>query len=253
MMSDLTLRLLVLLSAVTKIVFPYFVNPFRGGEHSVRGSVPSQIEPAEYAFAIWGPIYAGAVVYAIWQLTPQGRADPVTRWIAPLAIVLYAGSSLWLWTAKYGPLWATMPILAVMTVCAVTALVVAAGAETNSLQRMLCLVVPFGLYAGWTLCATLVNAAEVAPVYGFDRFGLSVPGYAVLSIVALTIAVAVALWLTHANLVFAGTVVWALAAIIAAARERGADSSVVLAAIAALLVVLALTVRLRVTDARSGA
>jgi hypothetical protein len=45
-MIDLSLRALVLLSAVVQIVFPFFVNPFRDGEQPVRGSEPSQIEPA---------------------------------------------------------------------------------------------------------------------------------------------------------------------------------------------------------------
>jgi len=243
-MTDHALRFLVLLAAAIQIAFPFFVNPFRDGAQPVRNSVPSQIEPAGYAFAIWGPIYLAAVAYAIWQMTSSGRADPVTARIAPLALVLYLGSSLWLAAAKYGPLWATMPILAVMALCAVIALVLAAGSSNSSVQRLLCLVIPFGLYAGWTVCATFVNVAEAAPAYGFERFGLSVPGYAVLSIAALTVLAAAILWLTRGNLAFAGTVIWALAAIIVAGLQRGVDQSVVTAAMAALVAVMAATAAL---------
>ena len=121
-MTDTFLRFLVLATAAVQIIFPYFVNPFRDGAQPVRGTEPSQIEPAEYAFAIWGPIYLLAVVYAVWQVTPAGRAAPETTRIAPLAISLYAGSSVWLAAAQYGPLWATMLVLAIMAACAVLAL-----------------------------------------------------------------------------------------------------------------------------------
>lgn len=240
-MMDLTLRLLVLLAAVIQIAFPLFVNPFRDGEQPVRSGAPSQIEPAGYAFAVWGPIYLAAVAYAIWQLTAAGRADPVAARIAPLALVLYAGSSLWLTAAKYGPLWATMPILAVMAVCAVVSLVLATSSGSHSLQRFWFLIIPFGLYAGWTVCATFVNVAEVAPAYGFGRFGLSIQGYAVLSIATLTVVVAAILWLGRGNLVFAATVIWAIAAIIVAGVQRGADSRVLTAAAIALVAVVVAT------------
>lgn len=255
-MLDAALRVFVLLAAAVQITFPFFVNPFRDGGQPVRAAVPSQIEPAGYAFGIWGPIYVAAIVYAVWQLTAPGRRDAVTSRIAPLAVVLYAGSSLWLAAAQYGPLWATMPILAVMALCAVTALMLATQGEDRSLQRSLCLILPFGLYAGWTVCATFVNVAEVAPAYGFARFGLSVPAYAVASIGVLTFVAAFALWLTRANLAFAATVAWALVAIIVAARQKGFEPSVVMAAGAALVAVVALTVLSRMlrrgTDGRSS-
>lgn len=255
-MLDIPLRIFVLLTAAVQITFPFFVNPFRDGAQPVNAGVPSQIVPAGYAFSIWGAIYLAALVYAVWQLTAPGRRDPVTLRIGPLAIVINAGSSLWLAAAQYGPLWATMPILAVMALCAVTALVLATHGGDLSLQRSLCLVLPFGLYAGWTVCATFVNVAEVAPAYGFARFGLSVPAYAVLSIGVLTTVAAVISWLTRANLAFAATVAWALVAIIVAARQKGFEPSVVMAAGAALVAVVALTVLSRMlrrgTDGRSS-
>jgi hypothetical protein len=244
-MPDIILRVVVLVTAVAQIVFPFFVNPFRGGTQPVRAFEPSQIEPARYAFSIWGPIYLGALVYAIWQLTPAGRSNPATLRMAPLAIALYLGSSFWLSAARFGPLWATIPILAAMAACAVTCLILGERTADGSLQQFVCLLVPFALYAGWTVCATFVNLAEVAPRYGFNRFGLTVPDYAVLSIAVLTVVVAGLLWLTKGNLVLAGTVAWALVAIIAAAYERSHSPKVVLSSGIALALVLALTFTLR--------
>lgn len=245
-MRDLTLRTLVLVAALVQIVFPFFVNPFRDNVRPIQASEPSQLEPAGYAFSIWGAIYLGAVAYAIWQLTPSGRADPATVRIAPLAIMIYVGSSAWLASAKFGPVWATMPILAAMAGCAVVSLWFAQTSGAPSIERTLCMIAPFALYAGWTLCATFVNIAEVAPRYGFTRFGLSIPGYAILSIGVLTAAVAGVLWLTQANLLFAATVIWALIAILVVGYQRQADPAVMAALGVALLAVVAMTIWLRI-------
>jgi hypothetical protein len=189
----------------------------------------------------------GAVVYAVWQLLRPGADAALTLRIAPLAVALYIGSSLWLAAAKYGPVWATMPTLAVMAACAVAALLLTTegAASPGSPERTLCLVVPFALYAGWTVCATFVNVAEVAPRFGFDRFGLSVPAYAILSLGAATAAAAGVIWLTRGDPVFAGTVLWALVAILIAGRQRGADTGVMLTAGGAIAVVVVLTVLTR--------
>lgn len=252
----LVLRLLVLVSAIVQFVFPIFVNPFRDGGRGLGTATPvpltpSQIEPAGYAFAIWGPIYLLAIVYAVWQLTPQGRRDPTTSRAAPLAIMLYAGSSLWLTAAAYGPLWATMPILAVMALSAVTVLVWATAQRDpvhvgpQPVSRSWAMIIPFGLYAGWTTCATFVNIAEVAPAYGFDRFGLGASSYAIASICAAAVAAGVVLFLTRGNLAFAATVAWALVAIAVAATTRSYPQQIVITAGLALAVVVSATMIIR--------
>lgn len=230
------MRWIVLLAALQQAVFPVVINPFREGTSRVQAEVPSQIEPAGYAFSIWSLIYLGALVYAVWQLTPAGRAHPATMKIAPLAIALYLGSSAWLWAADSGPLWATMPILAVMAVCAVASLVLAKRGHDTSAPRWL-MVAPFALYAGWTACATFVNVAEVAPQFGFDRFGLSVVVYGALSIGAATLVAVLVLAASRGELLFAATVAWALIAILVAGFARDYGQPVMATAAVGLVIV----------------
>jgi hypothetical protein len=90
-----------------------------------------------------------------------------------------------------------------------------------------------------------VNVAEVAPQYGFDRFGLSIPGYGVLSIAAATLLALAVVWFTRGEIAFAVTVVWALTAIVVAAAARGADLSVVAASGAGIVLVAAATIAAR--------
>jgi hypothetical protein len=237
-MLDLVPRLLVLLAAAAQIIVPFYVNPFRDGAQPIRGAVPSQLEPAGYAFTIWTPIYLAALAYAVWQLTPAGRRDRDTARIAPLAVLLYAGSSAWLVVARDGPLWATMPILGAMALCATIALVLTVGGRP-SLLRVPCLEVPFGLYAGWTVCATFVNVAEVAPLYGFRRLGLSVAGFAEVAVGVLAILAVCILWVIRGNLAFAAAVIWALVAILVADLRLGAPGPVIAATAMAVVTVVA--------------
>lgn len=250
-MPDMALRVLVLIAAIQQLLFPLFINPFAAGNNPVRSSMPSQIEPAGYAFSIWGPIYLLALAYGIWQLT-LGRNYGETLRIAPLALVLYCGSSAWLYAAKYGPLFATIPILAVMAICATCCLLIALQNGPRTGLSWWVLMLPFALYAGWTVCATFVNAAEVAPAYGFDRFGLSVAGYALLSICVVGVVALALVWRTHGNPPFAATIVWALVAIAVAGVRRGADQAVVSAALLAAVATAALVIVLRLSSRTGG-
>lgn len=225
------LRYLVFAAALQQIVVPFFVNPFGGGGRTgavAQGSVSSGIEPAGYAFVIWTAIYGGALAYAAWQLTAAGRAEPVTTRIAIPLVILYFGSSAWLYFAKYGPLWATVPTLAVMAAMAIVVLVVVSSARPaiDSWTRWALLILPIALYAGWTSCAVFVNFAEVAPGYGFARLGLSREGFAVAALLGATGLAIGVLWATSGQPAYAATVVWALAAIVVAVVLRGEPGSI---------------------------
>ncbi|NJM55723.1 MAG: hypothetical protein HC841_07315 [Verrucomicrobiae bacterium] len=112
-------------------------------------------------------------------------------------------------------------------------------------MRLWLTTIPFGLYAGWTTCATFVNIAEVAPGYGFARFGLGIPAYGVLSIMLATVIGGSVLVLTRGTLAYAGTILWALAAIAVAATTRGHDTVIVAGAVCAMAAVVTITVLVR--------
>ncbi|WP_428407872.1 hypothetical protein [Hyphococcus sp.] len=224
------MRFLVLLAAVIQISAPFFINPFGSNGGRLRQGEPSLIEPAGYAFSIWGLIYIGALVYAVWQVTPAGRANPVTGQAAIFALMLYVGSTLWLAAAKYGPLWATMPLIAIMTLSAAAVLIMAGRSGlVNSSPDWWFAILPFALYAGWITCATFVNIAEVAPQYGFDRFGLSREFYGVLSLGAALICAVTIFFFSKGQFPYVATVIWALTAIIAAALARDYGREIILA------------------------
>lgn len=233
------MRYLVLLAAIIQIAAPFFIDPFGQNGGRIGKGEPSLIEPAGYAFAIWALIYISALVYAIWQVTPAGRAHPVTGQAAIFALTLYLGSTLWLAAAKYGPLWATMPLIAVMALSASAVLIIVSRSNiTDFSPAWWVIILPFAVYAGWVTCATFVNIAEVAPQYGFDRFGLSRELYGALSLGAALICAVTIFFLSKGQVPYAATVIWAIVAIIAAALTRDYGREILLSCAIGLTVMI---------------
>jgi hypothetical protein len=136
------------------VVVPTLGAVVGGGEQVKR--YDSAVTPPDYAFAIWGPIFAGCVASTVGQVRPSGRADPVSRrsgW--PLAGA-YAMCTAWS-VATMTDRFALTPYL----------LPVAAGLAGTAHLRLqqappaagLVGVTPVsaGLLLGWTTLASVVN------------------------------------------------------------------------------------------------
>ena len=111
---------------------------------------------------------------------------------------------------------------------------------------------PFAVYAGWTTCATFVNFAEVAPQYGFDRFGLSTELYGAISLALAAVVALIVLWQSKGQAVYAATVAWALIGILVAANARRYGVEVTVTAATALVVLAVTFIAARLPFAQSG-
>ena len=102
----------LLLAALAFVAAPALTPPFSGYDPAlfpVRIERPS-IQPAGYAFAIWGLIYAWLLVHAVFGLWRR-RGDPAFLAVA-LPLLLASGlGALWLAIANSAPLWAEVVIL----------------------------------------------------------------------------------------------------------------------------------------------
>lgn len=195
----LTATLAFALSPLTTSGF----NGFRPDQFPVP-QVDPPVQPAGYAFGIWGLIYLWLVAGALFGLL---RRDVAPGWDAmrwPLFASLAVGAA-WIPVAQTSPFWATV-LIWVMLGGAIRALL-AAGREDRLWLRT-----PIALYAGW-----LTAAACVA-------LGLMLAGHGVMSAQAAAIAMLI-LALGLAAAVMAGradtpeyglAVIWALAGVIVA-------------------------------------
>ena len=188
------------------------------------------IQPAGYAFSIWGLIYVWLMVSATLGLVRHARNTEWEPSRAPLIVSLGVGAS-WLAVANLSPLWATLQIW-VMLVAALVALF-----RTPRNNRWI-LQAPVAIYAGWLTAASFVSIGLIGAGYGI---GMGSTGWAYLGLTAaLIFAATVQIRLARAP-EYGATVVWALVAI--AVANAAGQIGVALLALAGIILMSALVVR----------
>lgn len=198
------------------------------------------IVPASYAFAIWGPIFLSSVLLGLFQAWPPFGADPTLRRVGWLCVVGFGACIAWNTAARLGPVWLTVPLIAVMLASLGSALVVAARATPTLPGLRLCVVAPLALYAGWLTVAIAANTTEISASYGFGRFGLSAEAFSLLLIGVAAVVALILMAGARYPLVYAAAVVWGLLAVIVENLSRGGPKVLLLVtAIVAGIVVVA--------------
>jgi hypothetical protein len=221
---------LVLLATLAFAISPILVPGF-GGFEPTQFPIPLEtppVQPAGYAFSIWGVIY-------LWLLASAGfglwRRREDTRWDRtrlPLALSLAVGA-IWLAVALRSPIWATI-LIWVMLGGALWALL------RTPVRDLWLLRAPIGLYAGWLTAASAVSLGLIAPGWGVPPFGPE--GWAVAAL-SVGLAIGVAILRARASLLYGAAIVWALVAV----TVRNGFDIVGLFALIAALVVAAVTAR----------
>ncbi|MFD0857460.1 V-type ATP synthase subunit I [Roseovarius aquimarinus] len=218
--------ILVLLAAIAFALSPLLAPDF-GGFDASQFPIPQEnppVQPAGYAFAIWGLIYGALILGAIYGLW-QRRDD--ANWQAmrlPLILSLAVGAT-WLPIAVTSAVWATV-LIWVMWGFAVWAVLESPHGQGRDawLGRA-----PVALYAGWLTAASCVSLGLMAAGYGLMGDTLA----AILALlIALGLAVGVARRRPDAFGYLAG-VIWALIGVCVQNAQGGSMSVLILAAVGA--------------------
>lgn len=195
--------ILVLTAAIAFGLAPFLspgFNGFEAGQFPVPQENPP-VQPAGYAFGIWGVIYlwllAGAL-YGLLMRADDGSWD-VARW--PLFVSLTVGAA-WLPVAQISVPWATV-LIWVMLLSALAALFLA-GREKRLWQQG-----PVGLYAGWLTAASSVSIGLVLAGYGV----MSAQAAAIVGLLLALVLAAAVLGIRRDAPAYAFGVIWALAGV----------------------------------------
>jgi hypothetical protein len=193
-----------LVAALAFAASPFVFGGFRGfgPDRFPMPQVDPPVQPAGYAFGIWGLIYLWLLVHASTGLTRGRRRQPV--WDAtrtPLGLSLLVGSA-WIPVAKASPLWGTVLIF-VMLGGALIALIRGRAGDPWLLQG------PIGLYAGWLTAASLVALGITGAGYGLGPGALGWAWIAILAALGVSSAVQ---WASGAPF-YGVAVAWALGGI----------------------------------------
>lgn len=218
----------LLLAIIAMVGAPALTPAFTGydpGTFPVRIDRPA-IQPAGYAFSIWGLIYLWLLAHAAFGLLKR-RNDPA--FLPPALPLLASGllGSVWLAIASSAPLLATFVILVM------GGLALLAYLRADQTQDRWLLAAPLAIYAGWLTAACGVSVGVILAGYGV----LSNTGSA-LVMLAVVIGVALVVQARRPAMpVYGATVVWAAIGVIVA---NWADTQTVALTAAAGAVIVAL-------------
>ena len=231
----------VLIAVLAGIAINYVVFTGKGLEGTLEER-PSPIGAAGYAFAIWGLIWLGQVLYAVHQARPSQRDNPVLRRVAGWAIANSVATGAWpLAVAQQGYVqalgWLTLMLVALI------AIELHAGVPAGPLPRVDAWLVRvvYGVNLGWVSVAMILSVASVLNVE-LDWQGGPLSGET-WSLLAVTLAATLGLIMlfVRRSVAFSLVNVWALVAL-AVGTETTPASVSRLAAAAAVLVALATVV-----------
>ena len=219
--------LLTLILSLTFAIAPALSDPFSGFREDQLPfpQIDPPVQPAGYAFAIWGLIYVWLVVSAAYGLWKRPHDSDWNRARLPLIISLAVGTP-WLAIANTSALWATFLIF-VMAEGAIAALLRAPRRDIWWFR------VPVGIYAGWLTAAAFVSLGSTAAGYGF----LTGPvGWAYICISGALVVTTLVLR-RAASPAYGVTVIWALFAIVVGNGTARIDISI-LAALGAVMIAI---------------
>lgn len=201
------LSAVLLVASIAFATAPFWSGGFAGFE-SDQFPVPQidpPVQPAGYAFSIWGVIYLWLIGSAAYGFLRHSTTSDWSRYRWPLIVSLAVGAT-WLSVAQASPVWATVLIWLMLA----TALLALKNSPREAFWGARYSV---ELYAGWLTAASSVSIGLVGAGYGI---GPGAEGWALIALgIATCIAVAV-LISTRPAPVYAFGVAWALVAVVVA-------------------------------------
>ncbi|SDX97094.1 hypothetical protein [Citreimonas salinaria] len=221
--------ILLALAAIAFAVAPILTSGFNGFDPS-DFPIPQEdppVQPAGYAFSIWGLIYVWLIASALFGLFRRMDDPDWAPMRAPLVVSLVIGS-VWLWVAQMSPVAATV-LIWVMLAGALLSLF-RVGDTDRWLQQA-----PVAIYAGWLTAASCVSLGLLLAGYGWL-------GETPAALVALGLALVLAIatqYALHRAPEYGVTVIWALVGVIVA-NSQPFNAAVVGLAVLGILAILGL-------------
>jgi len=187
-------RLVAALAIVANIGMSYYSNArkFNGqsmGEVSAKYS--TLLTPAGYAFSIWGLIYLSLVIYAVWQLLPAQRNNPLPDAVAKSLALANVASAAWVVIFAHEQI--LLSVLTMLVLLAATAYTYGTARDMVRAQNVAprWVSIPFALLLGWVCVATVLNVSLGLHVAGIGVSGSTPENLAFLMLGVLIVLILV--------------------------------------------------------------
>lgn len=172
----------------------------------------STLRAAGYAFAIWGLIYLGLALYALYQaIAPRAASQLLQRFGWPSAIAM-VGCGAWLLAAAANWPWVTVAIIVISALALIIPLL--SGRVISSVWNIVFIVAPLGMLAGWLTIASALNTLTVLTAQGYITHDAA-PLWAAYGVAAV-IALAFIVFLRARTVFYLAPIIWGLGGVYAA-------------------------------------
>jgi len=245
MNRDILRQLIVVMAVIATLVVNGLANalPLNGlttGEISDRFQV--YFVPAGYVFSIWGLIYVGLILYAIYQALPAQRENPRLRATGYLFALSCLANIAWLFLWHYELFLLTLvAMIALLLLLIAIYLRLGIGQVTVSTGERWLVQLPFSIYLGWISVATIANVTSVLDYLNWSGWGLSPEIWTVIMLL-VGVGLAFGMAFSRGDLAYGLVIIWAYAGI--AVKHSGTPFVATAAWIAVGLVVLAVVIGL---------
>ena len=230
-------QIAVLVAAGLQILTPLMPQLGIGepiGERS--DAVRTLITPAGWAFSIWGALYFGSVVFAIYQALPSQRDNTLLDAIRWPAAGAFLGNAVWAAYTQVAGLNALSVLIIAWTLgCLIVTYRAFSAARSFTAGERWCAYLPLSALTAWLTVATTVNIAASLRFHDVEG-GTAAPLIGAGVVVVAGLIAAVALVRGRGNLPYAVVFLWALAAIHAAGGQ--VEGAIALATCAAAFLVV---------------
>ena len=162
-----------------------------------RGEMPgeeiTQIQPSNFAFVVWAPIFLLCLAYAVYQALPANRERPLLRRTGPFTAAAFYLNGVLVILPSPERFVLTEGLVVVMLLCLAVAYLRLMRLERGALGRAdrWLVALPVGLFFGWITAATVVGAAQVLVYLGLPAGSSGLSGAALLLVGSLFASAAI--------------------------------------------------------------
>ena len=188
---------------------------------AIAKETPSLVIPADYAFAIWGPLFLLCLAYATYQALPANRHNPLLQRVGWFLAGAFFLNGLWEVLVPLRQPVMLQAILAGIFACLAVGYVRLVRSDRsvwNRANRWL-VALPLGLLFGWITAANVVSFNDTLVELGILGSGV---GGALVGAFLLLLGAVLASWVILVSavsplqslLAYATSVLWALAGVV---------------------------------------
>jgi hypothetical protein len=204
--------------------------------------------PAGYVFAIWGIIYIGWIVFAVYQFLPAQKESLRLQKLGYLFALSGVFNAAWLFCWHYNQFGLSVLVMLVLLGLLIASyLRLGVGRTPNSTVEHWCVEVPFSVYLGWISVATIANISDWLFSINWSGWGITAQPWAVIMI-AVASLLGLLMTLTRLDDAYVFVLVWSFIGI--AVKQAGfplvANSAWAAAALAFGLAIYGMVQRFRV-------